>query len=43
LCEHGIHLLQTLLQYEPSQRISAKNALQHVYFKDVEAMLPRAA
>lgn len=43
LCQQGIDLLQAMLQYEPSQRISAKNALQHSYFEGVESMLPRPA
>lgn len=41
LCEHGIELLSSMLRYEPSSRISAKSALQHPYFEDVEGMLPR--
>ncbi|KAH9257989.1 hypothetical protein BASA81_003552 [Batrachochytrium salamandrivorans] len=32
LCKDGIHLLQRLLEYNPSDRISAKAALAHAYF-----------
>mmetsp|Transcript_16792 Transcript_16792/g.23360 ORF Transcript_16792/g.23360 Transcript_16792/m.23360 type:complete len:304 (-) Transcript_16792:74-985(-) len=31
----GIDLLEKMLQYEPSKRISAKNALRHPYFNDL--------
>ena len=29
---HGLDLLERMLQFEPSRRISAKEALQHPYF-----------
>ncbi|KAL0232701.1 hypothetical protein GEMRC1_011448 [Eukaryota sp. GEM-RC1] len=29
----GIHLLRSMLQYDPSKRISAKDALRHPFFK----------
>ncbi|KAF3320125.1 Cyclin-dependent kinase B2-1 [Carex littledalei] len=31
----GIDLLSKMLQYDPSKRISAKNALDHQYFNDI--------
>jgi len=34
--ESGVDLLQQMLQYEPSKRISAKKALSHPYFKDLD-------
>jgi len=33
LSQSGLDLLQAFLHYEPAKRISAKNALQHPYFK----------
>jgi len=36
LCEQGIDLLSQMLKYEPSQRISAKAALVHPYFNDLD-------
>merc|ERR1712070_1324317 len=36
LCEQGLDLLSQMLKYEPSQRISAKAALVHPYFHDVD-------
>lgn len=36
LGEDGLDLLTKMLQYDPAKRISAKAALQHPYFKDVQ-------
>jgi serine/threonine protein kinase len=36
LCDHGLDLLKQMLAYEPSQRISAKKALTHPYFQDLD-------
>ena len=36
LCEHGLDLMGKLLQYEPSERISARAALVHPYFEDLD-------
>ncbi|PVU86675.1 hypothetical protein BB559_006429 [Furculomyces boomerangus] len=36
LCEDGIDLLQKMLIYDPAHRITAKQALLHPYFKDVQ-------
>jgi len=36
LTEHGLELLQSMLVYDPSQRISAKAALVHPYFDDLD-------
>uniref|UniRef100_A0A7N0ULN5 Protein kinase domain-containing protein n=1 Tax=Kalanchoe fedtschenkoi TaxID=63787 RepID=A0A7N0ULN5_KALFE len=36
LDEDGLDLLSKLLQYEPSQRISARKAVEHPYFRDVD-------
>ena len=36
LCEHGLDLMGKLLQYEPNQRISARAALEHPYFEDLD-------
>jgi len=33
---HGLDLLSKMLNYEPSSRISAREALQHPYFNDLE-------
>jgi cyclin-dependent kinase 2 len=35
LCSDGLDLLNKLLVYDPTQRISAKAALQHSYFRDL--------
>ena len=35
LDEAGMDLLQKLLTYDPTQRISAIQALKHEYFKDL--------
>ena len=37
LCPQGVDLLARLLTYEPNQRISGKDALQHPYFNDLDA------
>jgi len=31
----GLDLLKSMLKYEPKQRISAKQALEHPYFDDL--------
>ncbi|XP_055834043.1 cell division control protein 2 homolog D [Solanum dulcamara] len=36
LDEDGIHLLTEMLHYEPSKRISAKKAMEHPYFDDLD-------
>lgn len=36
LCPAGLDLLSRMLVYEPSKRISAREALNHEYFADVE-------
>jgi cyclin-dependent kinase 2 len=36
----GIDLLREMLMYEPSRRVSAKGALRHAYFGDVEICVP---
>jgi negative regulator of PHO system len=33
--QYGIDLLVRTLQYQPSLRVSAKDALQHLYFREV--------
>ncbi len=46
LCDAGLDLLAKLLVYEPSKRISTKEALAHPYFDELdelEAALPRVA
>lgn len=40
LDEVGMDLLQEMLVYDPAQRISAKEARRHRYFRDVK--LPAA-
>ncbi|CAI5724960.1 unnamed protein product [Hyaloperonospora brassicae] len=35
--ESGLNLLESMLRYDPSTRISAKEALRHPYFDDVDA------
>ena len=37
LCPQGRDLLSQMLRYEPSSRISARQALQHPYFQDFTA------
>ena len=34
LCSEGVDLLEKMLQYDPSKRISPSLALEHKYFKD---------
>jgi len=36
--DRGIDLLQQCMAYDPAQRISARRAMQHPYFNDVEPM-----
>jgi serine/threonine protein kinase len=36
LCEQGIDLMLKMLTYEPSKRISAKAAMDHPYFDDLD-------
>ncbi|KAK6160879.1 hypothetical protein DH2020_004260 [Rehmannia glutinosa] len=36
LDEDGLNLLSEMLQYEPSKRISAKKAMEHPYFDDLD-------
>jgi len=38
ICEQGANLLQHMLAYAPSARVSAKIALSHPYFEGIEAM-----
>lgn len=41
--KQGVELLQKMLIYDPAQRISALNALQHPYFEDLDkSTLPSA-
>ncbi|EGZ27653.1 hypothetical protein PHYSODRAFT_554092 [Phytophthora sojae] len=35
--ESGLHLLESMLRYDPGTRISAKEALRHPYFDDVDS------
>ncbi|KAL8140746.1 hypothetical protein V2J09_006767 [Rumex salicifolius] len=39
LDEEGLNLLSMMLQYEPSKRISAKKAMEHPYFNDLDKAL----
>jgi cyclin-dependent kinase 2 len=42
LCEDGLDLLGKMLVYEPNQRISARAALEHKYFADLDhSLLPQ--
>ncbi|KAJ3372685.1 Cell division protein kinase 1 [Allomyces arbusculus] len=43
LDDSGIDLLDELLKYSPGQRISAKRALQHPYFNDLDRDLYKAS
>ncbi|CAJ2663396.1 unnamed protein product [Trifolium pratense] len=36
LKEAGLDLLAQMLQYEPAKRISAKKAIEHPYFDDLD-------
>eukprot|EP00964_Phaeocystis_antarctica_P002012 scaffold1058_cov51-Phaeocystis_antarctica.AAC.1 len=36
LCTDGLDLLTQMLRYEPGQRISAKAAMSHPYFKELD-------
>ncbi|KAK6245982.1 hypothetical protein SCA6_009072 [Theobroma cacao] len=36
LDDDGLHLLSQMLQYDPSKRISAKKAMEHPYFADLD-------
>lgn len=36
LDEHGVDLLSSMLQYDPSRRISAKAAMQHPFFDELD-------
>merc|ERR1712100_949045 len=36
LDEHGLDLLEKMLKYNPAERISAKQALNHPYFDDLD-------
>ncbi|GFQ81356.1 hypothetical protein TNCT_276141, partial [Trichonephila clavata] len=40
ISEEGLDLLQKLLIFDPLQRISAKDAMNHNYFKDFELQKP---
>jgi len=43
LCADGVDLLERMLAYEPSARITARAALSHPYFDDMDrATLPVA-
>ena len=39
-CPEGLDLLNKLLVYDPNRRISAKEALNHRYFKDITVKPP---
>ncbi|CAI9090116.1 OLC1v1024811C3 [Oldenlandia corymbosa var. corymbosa] len=39
LDDKGLHLLAEMLHYEPSKRISAKKAMEHPYFDDLDKSL----
>lgn len=43
LCPAGIDLLSRLLEYDPNRRITARAALDHVYFDDLRAARGRPA
>jgi serine/threonine protein kinase len=36
LDDNGIDLLKKLLEYDPEKRISAADALEHPFFKDLD-------
>eukprot|EP00744_Colponema_vietnamica_P003082 GILI01004766.1.p1 GENE.GILI01004766.1~~GILI01004766.1.p1 ORF type:complete len:314 (-),score=90.79 GILI01004766.1:85-975(-) len=39
----GVDLLQSMLQFDPNQRITAKQALQHPYFSDLSEVIKNMA
>lgn len=41
LCEDGIDLLTKMLRYNPAERISAKDALKHPYFADLDSTVTK--
>jgi len=36
LCENGLDILKQLLAYDPRERISARRAMNHPYFDDLD-------
>jgi len=42
LTQAGADLLQQMLTYEPTRRISARNALSHRFFSDVKRSIPKS-
>ena len=38
LCEEGLDLLAKMLRYEPIRRITARAALQHPYFHNMQTI-----
>jgi len=34
--DQGLDLLQKMLEYDPARRISARQAIEHPYFSDVQ-------
>ena len=40
LSPNGIDLLSKMLQYDPTKRISAKEAMRHAYFSDLQGAVP---
>ncbi|XP_031562891.1 cyclin-dependent kinase 1-A-like [Actinia tenebrosa] len=36
ICEDGLELLEMMLKYDPAKRISAKRAIKHRYFHDLD-------
>ena len=43
LCTDGLDLLTQMLRYEPGHRISAKAAMSHPYFKELDQTRFKAA
>ena len=43
LCADGLDLLTQMLRYEPAQRVSAKAAMSHPYFKELDQTRFKAA
>lgn len=39
LCPAGIDLMQRMFEYDPAKRITAKDAMQHPYFADLDLQL----